>query len=132
MLRNKGLRITCLLFIALIFFEAPCLAEDSHTTVFKVSNLSCGGCVRKINAELEKHDGYIEMKANFDKGLVAVDHEQNLTGHEISKAITSLGYPAKVASKSEYDQKELLSSEPPGWKNPSDGFWGRILGIFKR
>ena len=132
MVGKKSQIIICLLFISLIFSDAPTLAEDLGRTVFKVSNLSCGGCVGKINAELEKHAGYIGMKANFDKGLVAIDHGQNLTDLEICRTITSLGYPTKVASESEYDQQELLSSDPPGWKSPSDGFFARILRIFKR
>ena len=132
MLGNKSMILPCLLFISLLFIDTLCLADDSCRTVFKVSNLSCGGCISKINAELKKHDGYIGVKVNFDNGLVAVDHRQNLTDHEIRKAITSLGYPAKVAPETEYNQQELLSSEPPGWKSPSDSFWGKILGIFNR
>jgi len=132
MLGKKNLILTCLLFISLIFSGVPTRAEDSLRTIFKVDNLSCGGCVGKINAKLKKFDGYIGMLANFDKGLVAVDHRQNLKDREISDAITSLGYPAKVASKSEHDQQGSLSSESPGWKSPSDGFFTRILGIFNR
>ena len=132
MLGEKSLILTCLLYISLIFCSVPACAEESYRTIFKVDNLSCGGCVGKINAKLKKFDGYIGMLANFDKGLVAVDHRQNLSESEISDAITSLGYPAKVASESEQDQQGSLSSELPGWKSPSDGFFARILGIFNR
>ena len=132
MLRKKSLILTCLLYISLIFSSAPACAEESYRTIFKVDNLSCGGCVGKINGKLKKFDGYIGMLANFDKGLVAVDHRQNLKDREISDAITSLGYPAKVASDSEYDQQRLISSESSGWRSPSDGFFARFLRVFSR
>ena len=132
LLKKKSLIITCILFIPLILSDSHGWAEDSNQTVFKVNNLSCGGCVSKINTKLKTLDGYIRMLANFDEGLVAVDHSKNLKDREISDAITSLGYPAKTASESEYDQHEPLSSESPGWKSPSDGFWDRILGILNR
>jgi copper chaperone CopZ len=132
MLGEKKLLIPCLLIIALIFFCTPTWAEDSRRTFFKVGNLSCGVCLGKIDAKLKIFDGYISMLANFDKGLVAVDHQQNLTDSEISEAITSIGYPAKVASESEYDQHSSISSESPGWRSPSDGFLSRILEIFGR
>jgi len=72
------------------------------------------------------------MLANVDKGLVVVDHRQKLTDNKISKAITSIGYPTKAASKSEYNIKKSLSSESPGWRSPSNGFLSWILGIFSR
>ena len=132
MLGKKILIIACLLSMSIIFFSAHTRAEDSRRTVFKVSNISCGVCIGKINTKLKTFDGYISMLANIDKGLVAVDHSQNLTESEISEAITSKGYPAKVASASEYDQKELVSSDSPGWRSPSTGFVAWFLGIFSR
>ena len=132
MLGEKKLLIPGLLIIALIFFSTPTRGEDSRRTFFKVGNLSCGACLSKIDAKLKIFDGYIRMLANFDKGLVAVDHRQNLTDSEISEAITSIGYPTKVASESEYEQHGSVSSESPGWRSPSDGFLSRILGIFSR
>lgn len=132
MLRTKNLRAACLLFIAFIFFSSLIRAEDSERTFFKVNNLSCGACMGKINTRLKTFNGYIGMLANLDKGLVAVDHRQNLTHSEISEAITSLGYPAKVASETEYDQQNSISSESPEWRSPKDGFFSRLLKIFNR
>jgi len=132
MSEKKNLTVVCLLFISIIFFSALTRAEDSERTFFKVNNLSCGSCLGKINAKLKTFDGYIGMLTNLDKGLVAIDHRQRLTHSEISEAITSIGYPAKVASESEYDQQGSISSESPGWKSPNDGFFARLLRIFNR
>jgi len=129
MLGMKSVIIACLLFISIIFFSTLTLAEDSRRTVFKVNNLSCGVCIGKINTKLKTFDGYIGMLANIKKGLVAVDHRQNLIDSKISDAITSIGYPAKVASESEYDQQKSVSSESRGWRSPSEGFFGKILRI---
>ncbi|CAB1065390.1 hypothetical protein D1BOALGB6SA_10187 [Olavius sp. associated proteobacterium Delta 1] len=132
MQKTKNLIAACLLSISFIFFSVLSWAEDSGRTFFKVNNLSCGACLVKINAKLKNFDGYIGMLANIDKRLVAVDHEQSLTDSEISEAITSIGYPAKMASESEYNQQRSISSESPGWKSPNDGFFARLLEIFSR
>ena len=132
MLGTKKSITVCLLFISFSFFSALTWAEDSRRTFFKVSNLSCGACTGKIDAKLKTFEGYIGMLANIDKGLVAVDHRQSLTDSEISGAITSIGYPARVASESEYDQQRSISSESPGWISPNDGFFARLLKIFGR
>lgn len=132
-LGTKKLIAACLLLILFSFFSTlTSWAEDSRRTVFKVNNLSCGTCTGKIDAKLKTFEGYIGMLANIDKGLVAVDHRQSLTDNEISGAITSLGYPARVASESEYDQQESISSESPGWISPKDGFFARLLKILNR
>lgn len=128
----KNLIRSRLLFISLISFSALAWAGDSERTFFKVNKLSCGVCVGKINAKLKTFDGYIGMLANIDKGLVAVDHRQNLTQSKISDAITSTGYPARVASESEYDQQRSISSKSPGWRSPSNGFLARFLNILRR
>ena len=130
MITKKNLIITCLPIITLIFFSTLTRAEDLRRTFFKVNNLSCGTCTGKIDAKLKTFDGYTGMLANVDKGLVAVDHSQNLTESEISEAITSIGYPAKKAFGSEYDQQRSLSSKSPGWISPDDSFFARFLKIF--
>ena len=129
---SKKLVIFGLIFIALVFFCARSRAGDSFRTVFKVRNLSCGACLGKIENRLKTFDGYIGMLANFDLGLVVVDHRDNLTGNQIAVAITSSGYPAKVASESESAQYSTVSSESTGWKSPEDGVFAWIMGLFGR
>jgi len=121
-----------MLILAIHFFSLPSSAEESHRTFFKVDNLSCGACISKINAKLKTFKGYISLLVNLDQGLVAVDHTQNLTDGKIAEAITAHGYPALVASESEYVRHGSVSSESPGWRSPSDGVLDRILGIFNR
>ena len=131
MIAEKNLIIISLVFIALIFFSTLTRAEDSQRTFFKVNNLSCGACSGKIDAKLKTFGGYKGMLANVDRGLVAVEHSQNLAESEICEAITSIGYPARVAFGSEYNQHRLLSSDSPGWISPADSFFARLLKIFK-
>ena len=134
MLGKKYLMIAYLLLISFILFitYTHTRAEDSNRTLFRVNNLSCGVCVGKIDAKLKSFDGYIRLLANTDQGLVAIDHQQNLTDSKISEAITSLGYPTKVAAESEFDQYSSVSSESPGWRSPSDNLFNWILKIFSR
>ena len=132
MLGNKSLIIACLLIMSFIFFNAFAWAEDSRRTFFKVNNLSCGICIGKINTKLQTFDGYLKMLANIDKGLVVVDHRQNLTDSEISEAITSIGYPAKKhPNLSTINRDPYLQNLPDGETHPMV-FFARILGIFSR
>ena len=132
MSENKSAIIAWLSVLSLISFASLTLADDSRRTVFKVSKLSCGFCVSKIEAKLKTLEGYVGMLANIDKGLILVDHGPHPTEKEISEAITSIGYPARVASESDFDLEATITSDSPGWKNPSKGIVARILGFFSR
>jgi len=131
-LKNIVLLIAGMLISALLFFSPPSSAEESHRTIFKVGNLSCGACIGKINAKLKSFEGYISLLANTDQGLVLIDHRQYLTDGKIAEAITALGYPAQAASATEFDRHSSVSSESPGWRSPTSSFFSRILEIFNR
>ena len=129
---KNNFKISCLILTALFFFCAQSRAGESFRTVYKVRNLSCGACVGKIDTKLKDYDGYMSMLANIDLGLVVVDHRDNLTGGQIAEAITSLGYPAEEATRSESDQCKSVSGKSSGWKSPEDGSFAWIKGLFNR
>ena len=74
------------------------VAGNSATaeTLLQVSNLSCGSCLNSIEAELSKSTGMVGMDADLGRGLVAIRHTDDLSAEQIAKAITGIGYPAKV------------------------------------
>ena len=129
-LEKKIFKIAVPLFMLFILLGSIAGAEDSRRTCFKVDNMSCGYCIAKINNKLKTYDGYVDILVNLDQGLVIVDHRQDLTDSQITEAVTSIGYPARVAFASEYDQQATISSDSPGWRAGSDSFLAKLLRIF--
>ena len=74
--------------------------------VFKVENLSCGGCFTTINKSLDSLEGFSGFGANLFRNLVAVDFVPPLTTETIAKAITDSGYPANLESTNDIIKKE--------------------------
>ena len=131
MLEKKIFKIAGPLFMLFILISSFAGAEDSQRTFFKVDNMSCGYCIAKINNKLKTFDGFVDILVNLDQGLVIVDHRQDLTDIQTAEAVTSIGYPARVAIASEYDQQATISSDSPGWRAGSDSFLAKLMGIFK-
>ena len=127
---KKSVLMSSFLFVFFIIFNLSAGAEDSLRSVFIVDNISCGSCIRKIDAKLKILKGYRGMLANIDKKMVIVDHKTILRDVEITVAMTSIGKPARLALKSEYDRQKTVSMESKGWRSPSDGFIAKILKIF--
>ncbi len=85
--------------------------EEAIQTIFKVDNMTCGGCLNTINNELQKNDGYIDLGADLRLGLVAVKHTDELSVEEIADAITESGYPAREISEDEMEELQAASAQ---------------------
>jgi len=90
------------------------LAENRETkelkrAVFKVENLSCGGCFTTINQSLAPKKGFSGFGVNLFRKLVAVDFLPPLTAEAIAKTITDQGYSATVESVQDITKKESFA-----------------------
>lgn len=70
-------------------------------TTLEVSNLSCGSCLTRIDDTLKSYVGYSRLRADLRRGIVIVEHESALKENVIARAITDIGYPAKVVAEKE-------------------------------
>ena len=95
-----GLLVTAGVLIGINSF-----AESLRQTTFEVSNLSCGSCLSRIDDALKGYAGYSRLGADLRQGIIVVEHETALKEQAIAKAITDIGYPAKVV-----DGKEISST----------------------
>lgn len=98
---GKMLLVTAASLFALFSVKMLSAAEDGagrSRTMLQVENLSCGACLSNIGAALQEEEGMVGMRANLQKGLVVVEHEQPLGQEKIAELITDLGYPATVVS----------------------------------
>ncbi|HUS63062.1 MAG TPA: heavy-metal-associated domain-containing protein [Kofleriaceae bacterium] len=70
--------------------------ENATWKTIRVSGMTCGGCERRIIANLGKLDGVIAVEADAELGevRVAMNHDTDLRAAAVER-INSLGYTAK-------------------------------------
>jgi copper chaperone CopZ len=90
---------------------APNEGTISRTTL-QVSNLSCTSCLANIAAELSKLSETYGMQGYLNRGIVIVDHTDNLENSRIEAVITGLGYPARVLATNEVPAQKAYTSTP--------------------
>lgn len=123
--------------------QADAAVEMVSRTTVVVEHITCGACLRVIDAELRKVPGILGMAADLPARLVTVDHDPELPPAEVAAAITAAGYPAKVVESlaSPRSQTKLFQRGPgfcsgpggcnPGGTNPVADAWRELRRRFK-
>lgn len=106
--RSRYFIIMGLLAVVSLFFGFNSFAANLQQTTLKVSNLSCGACLSRIDGTLTEYEGYSKLGADLRQGIVIVEHEKSLKEETIAKAITDIGYPAEVVTAREVNPKTNL------------------------
>jgi copper chaperone CopZ len=106
-----GILVTAFILIGINSFGA-----NLKQTTLEVSNLSCGSCLTRIDGTLKDYEGYSKLGADLRRGIVVVEHETTLKEQVIAKAITDIGYPAKViAEKESSETPDLFKGQAAGY-----------------
>jgi Cu+-exporting ATPase len=63
----------------------------SHTQ-FKITGMHCASCAVTIERELQKHPGVQVANVNYALSSVAVEHDETVKSHNLTKTVESLGY----------------------------------------
>ena len=106
--RSQILIVIGLLATACIFIGISSFAASPKQTTFEVSNLSCGSCLSRIDDTLKDYEGYSKLGADLRQGIVVVEHKSTLKKQTIAKAISDIGYPAKVVAEKEISKAPNL------------------------
>lgn len=119
-------------------------AEEQVTrTTLAVERITCGACLRVIDAELRKVPGILGMTADLPTRRVTVDHDPEVTPAEVAAAITGAGYPAQVVESQNLPRNaaKLFQRGPgfgsgpgccnPGGTNPVADAWRELCRRFK-
>jgi copper chaperone CopZ len=114
--RSRYYIVIGLLATASILIGINGFGANLKQTTLEVSNLSCGSCLTRIDDTLKTYTGYSKLGADLRQGIVVVEHEAALEGQVIAKAITDIGYPAKVVADKE------LTQRPDLFKNQGAGY----------
>lgn len=137
--------------LALLLCLLPFLAGESlgaeellARTTLQVEKITCGACLRVIDAELRKVPGVLGMSADLATKQVTIDHDREVTAAELAAAVTVAGYPARVVESSPLpgSQAHHFQREPgfgsgpgccnPGGSNPVADSWRELCRRFKR
>jgi copper chaperone CopZ len=107
-------------------------------TTLKVDKLSCGACLRVIDAELRKVPEILGLTADFASGQVTVDHDFAITPVAVAGVVSACGYPARVIETQSLPKREarLFRRDPgfgsgpgccnPGGSNPVADSWREL------
>ncbi len=96
-----------LIFMLILIFSGAHAKDVVYKTDLKVSKLTCGSCLYRINEELKKLDGFLKMGASLFKGEVYVAHKEVLDAKNIEEVITKTGYPAKILATNVFDMSKV-------------------------
>ncbi|MDT0621579.1 mercuric transport protein MerTP [Croceitalea vernalis] len=67
--------------------------SDVNVVEYKISGMTCAGCEVHIESEVNKLDGIIEVKANYENGNTVVKFDRGkVTNKEIEVAVGKTGY----------------------------------------
>ncbi len=142
--RTRGaLLLFLLLGLLLTSRQTGATEEQVSRTTLAVENITCGACLRVIDAELRKVPGILGMSADLPTRLVTVDHDPEVTPDEVAAAVTAAGYPARVTENLSvprstarlYQRGPGFGSGPgccnPGGTNPVAEAWRELRRRFR-
>jgi len=109
MKRNQKIIIIAITATLILLQRQVAFAEDIKRTTLLVSNLVCVSCLSRIEIEVKSLVGSIGMISNLQKRKVIVDHKLFLGEKEIAKAITNIGYPARIISTAKLAKSKAIS-----------------------
>ncbi|GGG45436.1 hypothetical protein GCM10011414_13730 [Croceivirga lutea] len=67
--------------------------SDVNVVEYKISGMTCAGCEVHIESEVNKLDGIIEVKANYENGNTIVKFDRGkVTNNQIEVAVGKTGY----------------------------------------
>ena len=138
-----ALLLGLLLTLALTPGKPGAAAEQVSRTTLAVEHITCGACLRVIDAELRKVPGIQGMTADLPTRRVTVDHDPEVSPGEVAAAVTAAGYPAQVVESLSVPRTEArlfqrgpgFGSGPgccnPGGTNPVADAWRELRRRFQ-
>ena len=70
----------------------------THTTL-RAEGFSCPSCVAKIEAQIGRLDGVVDVVVHFASARIEVDHDARRTGvNDLVAAVAKAGYTARPSA----------------------------------
>jgi copper chaperone CopZ len=93
-------------------WKTPAAGSTVSRTTLKVGNLSCTSCLANIATELGKLSNTYGMNGYLSRGIVIVDHANDLESRRIAAIISGLGYPAKAVATNYIPAQKAFGPDP--------------------
>ena len=95
-----------------------------NTVHLDVRGMSCGGCVKNVNAALKPLPGVGYVDVDLAAGRVTVTGDLVQGGEKLALALTAAGYPAKLIDASDIAVATGASTEAAPGAKKSGGCCG--------
>lgn len=66
--------------------------SENPTMSIQVSGMTCGACVRHVNAALRELPGVSDVEVDLARGAVSIEHDGTLASASVCGAIERAGY----------------------------------------
>jgi len=105
------------MFLAVVMIAATGNANDlgrKKTVIFKV-NMTCGGCISKLEKNIAFEKGVKNLKVNLEKKTVEVTYLDNKTNVEnLTAAFTKLGFTSSVVKGEKVAKAKVKAEKAEG------------------
>ena len=73
---------------------------------YKINNLDCANCARKIEDSLNKNEDFKNVKVNFNTMMISYETEKNISISGVNKLIKKIEPEAYISENEENVKKE--------------------------
>ena len=73
---------------------------------YKINNLDCANCARKIEDNLNKNKDFKNVKVNFNTMMISYETEKNISINGVNKIIKKIEPEAYISENEENVKKE--------------------------
>lgn len=114
-----------LLLMPLFFAAAAAQAKDIRVAIFKVRQLECENCARKVNENIRFERGVKAIKPDIAERTVAITYDADKTTvKKLAEAFGKFDYTAEFVKEAPYSKKKGKAADKRSAGNASGGCCG--------
>ena len=92
---------------AVLFCTTAAMAKDIRTAVFKVAQMKCENCVRKINNNIRSEKGLKDFHTDLKTKTVTITYDADKTNVEkLKEGFQKFHYEAEFVKETKQDDKK--------------------------
>lgn len=94
-------------FVAVLLSATTVMAKDFRTAVFKVSQMTCENCVKKINSNIRFEKGLKDFNTDLKTKTVTIIYDADKTNIEkLKEGFRKFHYEAEFVKETKQDDKK--------------------------
>lgn len=93
--------------VAVLLSATTVMAKDFRTAVFKVSQMTCENCVKKINSNIRFEKGLKDFNTDLKTKTVTITYDADKTNVEkLKEGFRKFHYEAELVKETKVDDKK--------------------------